>query len=194
MPPSATKPRRKLTEQDRSEWAAYARHVAPLAGRSPADPAPDPAPPAAGPDDRPAAMSDPIARLAAAARAPRAAPAPPAPATLAVGLHPGGLDNGSWNRFRTGKLTPARTLDLHGRTAQRAFHALRAFLLAAHADQVRVVEVITGRGSGETGGVIRRELPLWLNLPELRPLVLAASHPHAANPGAVRLLLRRTRP
>ena len=43
--------------------------------------------------------------------------------------------------------------------------------------------MITGRGSGETGGVIRRELPLWLNLPALRPLVLAAAHPHAANPG-----------
>jgi DNA-nicking Smr family endonuclease len=53
--------------------------------------------------------------------------------------------------------------------------------------------VITGRGSGETGGVIRRELPLWLNLPQLRPLVLAVTHPHAANVGAVRLLLRRTR-
>jgi DNA-nicking Smr family endonuclease len=41
--------------------------------------------------------------------------------------------------------------------------------------------------------VLRRELPLWLNLPEIRPLVLAASHPHAANPGSVRLLLRRPR-
>jgi DNA-nicking Smr family endonuclease len=39
--------------------------------------------------------------------------------------------------------------------------------------------------------VLRRELPLWLNLPALRPLVLAASHPHPANPGSVKLLLRR---
>jgi DNA-nicking Smr family endonuclease len=134
-----------------------------------------------------------------APRAPRAVAVPPrapraVPATLSVGTHPGGLDNGSWNRFRTGKLAPMRTLDLHGRTAQRAFHALHAFLLAAHADHVRVVEVITGRGSGEAGGVLRRELPMWLNLPDLRPLVLAASHPHAANNGSVRLLLRRPKP
>ena len=67
------------------------------------------------------------------------------------------------------------------------------FLEQAHADHVRCVEVITGRGSGEAGGVIRRELPMWLNLPALRPLVLAATHPHAANPGSVRLLLRRIR-
>ncbi len=70
---------------------------------------------------------------------------------------------------------------------------MQAFLLRAHADRVRCVEVITGRGSGEQGGVIRRELPLWLNLPQLRPLVLAVTHPHAANVGSVRLLLRRTR-
>ena len=58
---------------------------------------------------------------------------------------------------------------------------------------MRCVEVITGRGSGEAGGVIRREFPLWLNEAALRPLVLAASHPHPANQGAVRLLLRRIR-
>lgn len=166
--------RKPLTDQDRLEWAAYARHVVPMAGR--AMPEAPLTPPQA-----PAPRIDPPAP-----RTPR-----PLPATLAIGTHPGGLDNSSWNRFRTGKLAPMRTLDLHGRTAQRAFHALHAFLIAAHADHVRVVEVITGRGSGENGGVLRRELPLWLNLPALRPLVLAASHPTAANNGSVRLLLRR---
>jgi DNA-nicking Smr family endonuclease len=78
-------------------------------------------------------------------------------------------------------------------TAQRAFHSLTSFLLTAHAERLRCVEIVTGRGSGEGTGVIRRELPLWLNLPSLRPLVLAAAHPHAANQGAVRLLLRRIR-
>jgi DNA-nicking Smr family endonuclease len=112
---------------------------------------------------------------------------------VAVGDHPGGVDKATWQRFRSGKLASVRKLDLHGQTAQRAFHALVAFLRTAHADRVRCVEVVTGRGSGENGGVIRRELPMWLNLPEIRPLVLAAAHPHAANPGSVRLLLRRVR-
>ena len=113
--------------------------------------------------------------------------------TLITGVQPPGLDRGSWHRFQGGRLTAARTLDLHGKTAQAAFHALERFLHAASADHVRCVEVITGRGSGETGGVIRRELPLWLNLPSLRPLILAAAHPHALNPGSTRLLLRRAR-
>jgi DNA-nicking Smr family endonuclease len=90
---------------------------------------------------------------------------------------------------------------LHGMTAQQAFHALRSFLRAAHGDRLRCVEIVTGRGDGEHGGVLRREFALWLNLPDIRPLVLAAVHPHAsnalhsnaANPGSVRLLLRRPR-
>jgi DNA-nicking Smr family endonuclease len=167
---------RTLSEQDQAEWAAFAQRITPMPDR--AKPPPPEEPPVPAPMRQPAHPVQP--------RAPSVLPA-----ALGVGNQPGGLDNSSWNRFRSGKLAPMRTLDLHGRTAQRAFHALHSFLHAAHADRVRVVEVITGRGSGESGGVIRRELPLWLNLPALRPLVLAATHPHAANPGSVRLLLRR---
>jgi DNA-nicking Smr family endonuclease len=171
--------RPRLTEQDRRDWASFASQIKLLPGRDLAD-----IPAEARAEAPPAAAPRPV-------ETPSTKPAIPLPSPLSVGNHPGGLDNGTWNRFRSGKLAPMRTLDLHGRTAQRAFHALHGFLHAAHADRVRCVEVITGRGSGEAGGVIRRELPLWLNLPALRPLVLAASHPHAANPGSVRLLLRR---
>ena len=98
-------------------------------------------------------------------------------APLAIGTHPGGVDSATWHRFRTGKLPAARTLDLHGHTAQRAFHSLATFLRVAHAEGLRCVEVVTGQG-----GVLRREVPLWLNLPELRGVVLAAAHPHAPTP------------
>jgi DNA-nicking Smr family endonuclease len=176
MPPRP----RTLSETDRAEWAAYVRHVHALAGRErPAEAAPSP----------PALPTAPPRMPAPAVVRPKA----PSP-ILVTGLQPPGLDNANWGRFRSGKLPAARTLDLHGKTAQAAFHALERFLLAAHADHLRCVEVITGRGSGEQGGVIRRELPLWLNLPNLRPLVLAAAHPHAQNSGSTRLLLRRIRP
>ena len=167
-----------LTDQERRDWAAYVRLIRPLPGRA-VPPLAD-APAAPDPPDRPVLLL-----------APRRTASPAA--ALAVGDQPGGLDSASWNRFRSGKLTPQRTLDLHGRTAQRAFHALHAFLHAAYTEGVRCVEIITGRGTGESGGVLRRELPLWLNLPSLRPIVLAATHPHALNQGAVRVLLRRAR-
>jgi DNA-nicking Smr family endonuclease len=167
----------RLTEEDRRQWALYAQAIAPLRGHAPVPAAPVETAPSPQP------VTKPMGR-----------PAAPKPASaLAVGDNPGGVDRATWQRLRSGKLAPARTLDLHGRTAERAFHALAGFLRAAQADGLRCVEVITGRGNGEAGGVIRREFPHWLNRPDLRPLVLAASHPHPANPGSVRVLLRRLR-
>jgi DNA-nicking Smr family endonuclease len=200
MPPR----RRGLTEADQALWANYTRQVAPLLGKPqrPATlPEPGPSVPLAKPARRVRKPTNVVSDTSntppddiAAWLLARGAPVKRhRSSTLAVGDQPSGLDKSTWNRFRTGKLEVARTLDLHGMTAQRAHTALTAFLRAAHADQVRVVEVVTGRGSGETGGVIRRELPLWLNLPDIRPMILGASHPHPQNPGSVRLILRRIR-
>jgi DNA-nicking Smr family endonuclease len=172
---------RTLTDHDRAHWIDYARHVRPLPGRPKL---PDPPPP-------------PALAIAQSEPQPSIRPRRPAVASsLSTGIQPASLDNASWNRFREGKLKPARTLDLHGKTAQAAYHALERFLHAAHADHLRCVEIVTGRGKGESGGVIRRELPLWLNLPTLRHFVLAAAHPggtfaRAENTGATRLLLRK---
>jgi DNA-nicking Smr family endonuclease len=188
----ARPPRRTtLTEADLAEWASFTRHVTPLAGRvRPAKPK----------DDIFEIALTPVTASDTTASSPPAAPPPPprpsprsSAGLLVIGAPPGGVDRATWDRLRSGKLAPTRTLDLHGRTVQRAHHALESFLHAAQSERVRCVEVITGRGTGEGGGAIRRELPLWLNLPSIRPLVLAACHPHAANPGAVRLLLRRPR-
>ncbi len=177
MPPRP----RPLTQHDRDEWANYARHVRALTARAHAAvPAPPATPP---PEPSPAQPPAP----------PKTRPGTKPPPSLVTGLQPAGLDRATWNRLRGGKLAPARTLDLHGKTAQAAFHALEHFIHAAYADQIRCVEIITGRGAGEHGGVIRRELPMWLNLPRLRPLVLATTHPHPQNPGSTRLLLRRLR-
>lgn len=176
MPPR----RRTLTEPDRAAWASYARQVRPLRGVA----MPEPPPEAPAPVVSPSAVAAPATPVRSAARL----------AEITTGEAPAGLDAGTWNRLRSGRLAPVRTLDLHGRTAQAAFRALEHFLHQAAAERLRCVEVITGRGAGEQGGVIRRELPLWLNRPDLRPLVLATTHPHPANPGSTRILLRRQRP
>ncbi len=172
---------RALTETDRAAWASYAQLVARLPGVArPEQPVDRPGP---VPPKTPARTDAPVVR-----------PKRPAAAPVVVGSTPGGVDRATWTRFRTGKLAATRTLDLHGQTAQRAHTALEHFLHASVFEGVRCVEVITGRGSGEAGGVIRREFPFWLNQPSLRHLILAAAHPHVLNPGSVRLLLRRVRP
>jgi DNA-nicking Smr family endonuclease len=192
VPPKPSGRRRTaLSAEDRAAWAAYARQVHPLPGRAAAPP-PEATAEAPPPEPTSAAPPPPPVRSAA--------PTPSRTSSLDIGAQPAGLDSASWQRFRSGRLSAARRLDLHGYTAQRGFMAVSHFLRVAHADHVRCVEIVTGRGGrgegarGEgEGGVLRRELPLWLNLPELRPLVLAASYPHPANPGAVRVLLRRVR-
>jgi DNA-nicking Smr family endonuclease len=171
---------RGLSEADRALWRAYAKEIVPLPGRE-LPPEPDAAPP----------PTPPVAPLAA----PRPAP-PPLRWTLpeiGVNAPPPGLDDRRWRDLRRGRIRPDRTIDLHGRRAQEAHAAVQAFLADAYADGLRCVAVITGRGSSPEGGVLRRELPHWLNAPDLRRILLGAAHPHSANTGAVHLLLRRRR-
>jgi DNA-nicking Smr family endonuclease len=110
-----------------------------------------------------------------------------------VGAQPSGLDARRWRDLRRGTTRPERKLDLHGMTAAAAHGAVRHFLAEAQMDGVRVVCIVTGKGGSTEGGVLRRELPHWLNAPGLRGMVLGAAHPHRANAGAVHLLLRRLR-
>ncbi|UFN48164.1 Smr/MutS family protein [Roseomonas sp. OT10] len=181
---------RGLSEAERTLWRAWvARNgVAALPGHAlPPDP-PAPAPAAPPPAPAQAAPARPAVRPVAR---------PPLP-VLQVGLAPAGLDTRRWTDLRRGRMRPERTLDLHGRRAQEAHAAVVAFLHDAQADGIRCVAIVTGKGGrpGRDGleaesGVLRRELPHWLNHPGLRPLLLGAAHPHAANSGAVHLLLRR---
>ncbi len=178
MPPR----RRSLSTEERALWRAYTATVKPLPGHAlpPVPAAPVEAPP-------PPPPPNPVAALLI--KAPVLKAPPP---VLDVGLQPGGLDSHRWKDLRRGRTRPERTLDLHGRRAQDAYLAVRGFLLAAQAEGLRCVAIVTGKGPAPEGGVLRRELPHWLNAPDLRPLVLGAAHP-APNQGAVHLLLRRRR-
>jgi DNA-nicking Smr family endonuclease len=169
-----------LSRADLALWHAFTADIVPLAGH---------ARPELPPED---------AALAATVPAPIPAPIQPprpaqrmAPAEIRVGEQPGGLDRKRWRQLRRGDAVSERTLDLHGRRAQDAHVALRAFLHDAALDGVRTVTIITGKGPQPDGGILKRELPHWLNAAELRPLVLGAAHPHPTNTGAVNILLRR---
>jgi DNA-nicking Smr family endonuclease len=176
------KPRRGLSAEDRAAWAAVARTIQPLPGKALAAPEAPPPPPSVTVTPPPKAP---------------ARPAPPPsrrpPPELNVGVQPDGLDAKRWRDLRRGTLRPERKLDLHGMTAERAHGAVRTFLRAAQMDGARTVCIVTGKGGSTEGGVLKRELPHWLNAPDLRGLVLGAAHPHHANAGAVHLLLRRAR-
>lgn len=83
-------------------------------------------------------------------------------------------------------------MDLHGLDQDHARRALHDFLVRAHAQGLRAVLVITGKGAvGD--GVLRRRAPEWLADPAVRSLVAgvsAAERRHGGD-GALYVALKR---
>lgn len=178
------KPRRPLTDEELRLWREAMRETRRLrrgAGE-----------PAEGAVPEPDLGAEPALPVP---RQPRSLPPPPAARPpLQHGVAPG-LDRRSLERLRRGELPVDRRLDLHGLT-QDAAHALltRAVLDAAAAGQ-RCLLVITGKGRREGAGVLREQVPRWLNEGGLRPLLLAFVHAPARHggEGALYVLLKRKR-
>lgn len=114
---------------------------------------------------------------------------PPAPPVLAA------LDRRQRKRVAKGRDAIDGRIDLHGLTQAEAHDALAHFLHSAVRREARLVLVITGKGSREGGGVLRRQVPLWLALPDFRALVIGFETAHIAHggDGAFYVRLRRAR-
>ena len=120
--------------------------------------------------------------------APEPAPPPPPP------LSP--LGRRLRARVARGKEAIDARLDLHGKTQSEAHAALLHFLRSAGARGARLVLVITGKGqrSAGEGGVLRRQVPHWLRLPEFRVFVIGFEDAHIAHGGEGALYVRLRRP
>lgn len=178
--------RRVLTEEDRELWELVAKQVKPLrkhrATKVHAAPRTEPA--SATPVVKPALSPRPLAQ----APAPR--PSKPAIPPLAP------LGKRERTKLSRGRSEIEARLDLHGMTQMRAHRALTGFLHRAHHEGLTFVLVITGKGrSGGESGVLRRQVPEWLSLPEFRAFVVgfeeaAISH---GGEGALYVRIRRAR-
>ncbi|MHA1597453.1 MAG: Smr/MutS family protein [Alphaproteobacteria bacterium] len=136
----------------------------------------------------------------ARSRKPVVAAAPPKPAPAQGDLRHGagaGLDKSTAKKLKDGKRKIEARIDLHGMTQDQAHRALNAFIDAASHAARRCVLVITGKGGRGEGsvGVLREQVPRWLNQSPLRPLVLAFSYatPKDGGEGALYVLLKRKR-
>lgn len=106
-----------------------------------------------------------------------------------------GLDRRSAERLSRGELRIDGRLDLHGLTQAAAAERLASFLARAQHEGKRCVLVITGKGGREGAGVLREQVPRWLNHAPNRERVLAfdyAQPKHGAE-GALYVLLKRRR-
>lgn len=105
------------------------------------------------------------------------------------------LDHRTRTKLRRGRLDVDAKLDLHGLRQAEAQRALLDFLRRAQAGGARIAIVVTGKGSRseQTGGVLRRLVPLWLQAPNLRDVVAGfgeASRTHGGE-GALYVQIRR---
>ncbi len=127
-------------------------------------------------------------------RAPAATVAPPGPAPEISHGRAAGIDRRSAEKLRRGRLPIEGRLDLHGMTQEAASGRLAGFLERAESEGKRCVLVITGKGLA-SGGVLRDQVPRWLNLPPNRGRVLAFDYarPQHGGGGALYVLLKRRR-
>lgn len=179
---------RPLKDDEHALWQDVTRSIVPLRRRAllAAAAAEGKAPPEPAVSTRP--------KKIAAPPPPVAKPAPPALAPLARRLK---------QRVARGSEPIDARIDLHGMTQAQAHQALQRFLRNAQADGARMVLVITGKGArgddararGEERGVLKRQVPHWLRLPEFRPYVVGfadAGIGHGGE-GALYVRVRRTR-
>jgi DNA-nicking Smr family endonuclease len=110
---------------------------------------------------------------------------------------PSGISASQADKFKKGKIRPERTIDLHGFTQFRAHSYINEELLKCYKSNMRSILIITGKKFGKMGaeGVLKREVPKWLNLSPLKEVILMTSWatPRDGGDGALYVLLRRVR-
>jgi DNA-nicking Smr family endonuclease len=175
--------RRGLTYEDRVLWTTVTKAIKPLRARPLVDhldqgPTADDSKSMLKPHSKPAAQPKEVSH-----HVPPVPSKPTAPPLAPLGRR-------MKQRVARGKQAIDARLDLHGYTQSEAHGALLRFLRAANARDARLVLVITGKGRGGEIGVLRRQVPQWLGLPEFRSLVFGFEDAHIAHGGEGALYVR----
>ncbi len=196
--------RRGLTAEERALWQQVAARAKPLRPEAAAEVSGG----AAAPDRLSPEPPRPPVEPAAAVRAiaPRIVDPPrvtydlaPDPGLSLETAHPH-MDRRRFDNLRRGRMEPEARLDLHGMTSENAHARLIGFIQSAHANGLRLVLVITGKGRADAEaiqprrhGVLRHSLPHWLAAPPLagRVLQVASAHQKHGGGGAFYVYLRR---
>jgi DNA-nicking Smr family endonuclease len=169
-----------LSEEERALWDTVAKEIKPLRKK-----------PRSGRTEPASAETETTAAGKAETPPKSLAPVKMPPATRPPPLAPlGRRERAQLSRGR--KEIDAR-LDLHGMTQTRAHRELFGFLQRAHRDGLTFVLVITGKGRAGADperGVLRRQVPQWLGLPEFRSLVVGFEEAHIGHGGEGALYVR----
>jgi DNA-nicking Smr family endonuclease len=190
--------RRPLSDEEHALWTGVVRSIRPLKHKTNsaavaaegAEPAKAKAPSPKLPPEPPRLEKQHEAQPAPAGRhATKEAPPPLTP-----------LGRRLKQRVARGRESIDARIDLHGLTQREAHAALLRFLHRAQADGVRIALVVTGKGTGRgpeqrERGILKRQVPQWLSLPEFRSVVVGFEDAHVGHggEGALYVRLRRAR-
>ena len=109
-------------------------------------------------------------------------------------LYPG-LDRKRHDLLKKGKISPEKSIDLHGLSAKRAEEAVLGFLFQSYSQGNRLVLVITGKGKStiqkdsnffhETKdiGIIKKSLTSWIKNSDIMTLILCVAPAHSKHGG-----------
>lgn len=185
--------RRNLSDEERALWTGFARSIKPLR------PAKAAAKPIAGSGEGTHQDTGQDALRKARISPQTSVPPKPPPAVKSPPLAP--LERRAKQRVTRGRDAIDARIDLHGMTQRQAHAALLRFLRQAQAEDAKMVLVVTGKGGGTAApdrgerGVLRRQVPMWLELPEFRHFVVGFGEAHVSHggQGALYVRLRRAR-
>jgi DNA-nicking Smr family endonuclease len=193
--------RRQLSDEEQALWSGFARSIAPLrqqkksgkATMSDDRPASEPA----KPNSREPNSSELNSAELRSTKAPEVRLQPPAAKTPPLAP----LGRRLKQRVARGREPIDARIDLHGMTQARAHAALLGFLQRSQDDGARMALVVTGKGSGGNArdstavrGVLKRQVPLWLSLPEFRAFIVGFEDAHIGHGGEGALYVRLRRP
>lgn len=105
------------------------------------------------------------------------------------------MDKSTAQKFKNGEMPIEGVLDLHGYTLDKAREVLFNFIRTHSMKGSRCLLLITGKGGLMGRGVLRAELPAWMNSGEIRSLILSYvfAKPKDGGDGAFYILLKRRR-
>jgi DNA-nicking Smr family endonuclease len=180
-----TRKKRSLSEDEHTLWTVVTRSIKPLRRRKAV---------VADPEEiaLPALPPRKLAKVAKAVPPPARPPSRTEPPPFAP------LGRRLKQKIGRGSEPIDARIDLHGMTQASAHGALTHFLRRAQHDGARLVLVITGKGKLSADphaerGVLKRQVPLWLESPELRPLVVGFESANIGHGGAGALYVRMRR-
>lgn len=114
----------------------------------------------------------------------------------------GGIDKATLKKFKQEEFKIEAVLDLHGYREDDAFEKVEDFISQSYGVGKRCVIIVTGKGGihrqedlYEPRGVLKKQVPQWLNMPQIRAMILTFKNPseRLGGQGALYILLKRNR-